>query len=912
MNANTSLKELSDLGVVSSLLCKICNSMRVETIEDLLNYHSKNGSFVVFLSRRGIFLQLVCLYSRVKCLENEITDSSLLDIEDYSPVGSKDLPSTYQLSTSIDEMFATGGLSVRAYYGCASSCLYTLSDIVCYKQKNGNFDSISKLGKKSVCEIERIIEEYGYTYSSEDVDDLLFKKGLDIARGFNVKFLSELWKQLSLEVETASCVVKKYLLDSFPSAELYYAEMYARKGAFQDVEGFSFDENIELYKIYERIASEILIWFSNNMVIKSVYMECFIIIQRNLKLELAKIEDEKYERAMLGQFNSFSNDKKEYIENKYKTFCEKRLSVRAQKMLPVYFGNIQTIIHWFNGSKDVFVLKYAKTKHSVTFEEIFDCIQEFKVSYWKLAKYSKQQIVSEGYSDVFPFLSSHQRDFVVNFLKEKGHLPLFFILLQYIKNSEEKNLQQYSMYYRLKEDRCWTTEEIAKRYDCTKERVRQNIRGTSVLEKCQIKSPFDWSIYDFSNNNVVSENSSIYKRIKEEECLKCEFISFVALLRLVLPYELVQIEESYFAVCEDVLNLCELSRFVKDVQKALEIKTTSVTVVSVLDYVQSRESVNNRVLRQILSAAAVVVLESLNVKMDNDGVVTIYPQKLDKEKAIVQVLETANAPLPLEELLELLEKKYPDEYWTADKVRFYASRSSEVAALGKSKIYALKKWDDVFFGNIREYLVHVLESSEVPMHIDSLYEKVVKQFPDTNAKSLSSTMNNDQYHRFSAFENGFFGLSDRQYDDGYILMPSEQRFSFEQRLQMFQDFVETYKRFPVSSSGELEGSLYRWYSRVSKGRVQTSIPQKQAFDNYLEECSRNKYPQTGLEVVFFENCNRVKEIILSNHRLPTKKDEPEVFNWLYKYKEKYEIYDDQRKDYYCELLKFIQSYGFIL
>ena len=91
-----------------------------------------------------------------------------------------------------------------------------------------------------------------------------------------------------------------------------------------------------------------------------------------------------------------------------------------------------------------------------------------------------------------------------------------------------------------------------------------------------------------------------------------------------------------------------------------------------------------------------------------------------------------------------------------------------------------------------------------------------------------------------------------------------------------------------------------------------SMLQKQAFDDFMEQCRLKKYPQTGMEFAFWENCNRVKEIILTYHRLPTRKEEPEVFNWLYKYKEKYEIYDDQRKDYYCELLKFIQSYGFIL
>ncbi|MBE6331967.1 MAG: hypothetical protein E7070_06650 [Bacteroidales bacterium] len=641
-------------------------------------------------------------------------------------------------------------------------------------------------------------------------------------------------------------------------------------------------------------------------------MDCFEDIRRRLTLGLAKIEAEKCERAKLVQFNSFSREKIEYIDNKYKEFCLKRLSVRARRILPVCFGNVQTIIQWFEGSKDVFVLKFARTKHSLTFEEIFDCIQEFKNIYRNLANYTEQQIEAERYAEVFPFLLSYQRDFVSEFQKDKGHLPLFFILLQYFKKSEDKNIQQYSMFYGLLEDRCWSIEEISKKFNCSKESVRHNLKGKAVLKKCQIKPPFDWSIYDFSNNNVVSENSSIYKKIKEEECLKCDFKSFIALLILTFPYDIIQINESYFAVSEDVLNLCELARFAKDVQKALQNKTTTLTFVSVLDYVQTWNSIDEKARRIILYSASIVVLESLNVQMDNDGIVTIHPQKIDKENAIVQILEAVNTPLPLDDLLELLEKEYPDEKWTSDRVRFCVAKSSVIAALWKSKIYALKKWDGVFFGNIREFLADALKKSEVPIHIDSLFEKVVKQFPDTNVKSLSSTMNNDQYHRFSAFENGYFGLSDRQYDDVFIPVASEQRFSFERRLQMFQEFVETYKRFPVYNSGELEESLCRWYNNVCRGRAQISKSQKQSFDEYLEECRRNKYPQTGFEIAFMENCNRVKEIILTYHRLPTRKEEPEVFNWLYKYKEKYEVYEDQRKIYFQNLLKFIQSYGFSL
>ena len=68
---------------------------------------------------------------------------------------------------------------------------------------------------------------------------------------------------------------------------------------------------------------------------------------------------------------------------------------------------------------------------------------------------------------------------------------------------------------------------------------------------------------------------------------------------------------------------------------------------------------------------------------------------------------------------------------------------------------------------------------------------------------------------FVEFEGDYFGLISKEYPSKYKLASSVQRYRFEDRFQMFKDFVETYHRFPSYNGGDKEASLMRWYYNVA-------------------------------------------------------------------------------------------------
>jgi hypothetical protein len=224
--------------------------------------------------------------------------------------------------------------------------------------------------------------------------------------------------------------------------------------------------------------------------------------------------------------------------------------------------------------------------------------------------------------------------------------------------------------------------------------------------------------------------------------------------------------------------------------------------------------------------------------------------------------------------------------------------------------YALDSWEGIYFGSIRDLLVDLLSASDIPLHIDNLYKSVIVHYPNTSKSSLSATMQSDNLQRFVDFEGGFFGLTSKNYPEEYVEETSSQRYPFEERLQMFKDFVETYHRFPNSIGGELEASLQRWFYRASADGLGVTEDQKKKLDEIAKGFDELGYPRTSTEHEFLLRCQEVKKYIRQNHALPSNSKAPELWSWLRRSVENYDSYTDKRRRYMTDLLNDILSFGF--
>lgn len=237
-------------------------------------------------------------------------------------------------------------------------------------------------------------------------------------------------------------------------------------------------------------------------------------------------------------------------------------------------------------------------------------------------------------------------------------------------------------------------------------------------------------------------------------------------------------------------------------------------------------------------------------------------------------------------------------------------RHKHIKAIGKTSCYGLDSWEDVYFGSIRDLLVDLLSVSDTPLHLDLLFDGVSEHYPNTSKASVAATMDFDNLQRFVEFEGGYFGLTAKSYSDEYIVAASVQRYRFEERFQMFKDFIDTYHRFPGYNGSDQESSLMRWYYNVTTGILSITDEQKKLFDNTVKNYDELGYPRSATENEFLIKCQDVKEYIRRNHTLPTNIEAPELYAWLRRSRDNYDSYTDKRRQYMTDLLNYVLSFGF--
>ena len=203
-----------------------------------------------------------------------------------------------------------------------------------------------------------------------------------------------------------------------------------------------------------------------------------------------------------------------------------------------------------------------------------------------------------------------------------------------------------------------------------------------------------------------------------------------------------------------------------------------------------------------------------------------------------------------------------------------------------------------------------MNASDVPLHIDNLYDGVTEHYPNTTKASVATTMEDENLQRFIEFEGGYFGLTAKSYPDEYVEATSVQRYRFEERFQMFKDFIDTYHRFPGYNGSNQESSLMRWYYNVTTGILLITDEQKKMLDDIVKHYDELGYPRSATENEFLIKCQDVKDYIRRNHMLPTNSDAPELYTWLRRSRDNYDSFTDKRRQYMTDLLNYILSFGF--
>lgn len=804
----------------------------------------------------------------------------------------------YYLDTTIKSLFENNVISVRTYNCLSYQKFRTINDILKNTEDLSDLMKIRNFGRKSYSEILPVLREVEQDpFSIADNCDNFSPKDKQLFNCLDLAYHKVFNDDSSLS---------EYLRDMYSSGKELNAAIL-KKGSliFQIDPNLNKDENIAMRRLYLSFIRE----FISNLETESLLDNYSYPYYKALETELVlKVTDfTLYE----GAHYFMSPELHDYIEARYQVMSEKELSVRGRNFLRKYLPSFEDIIIYF----DLPLRKYSKIcpgqHRKKTLTEIFRFNQSFKKVYFELSGMSPADMTALTLKDKYPFLLSTQRLFVLKFYKENGYFPHFYLLYEYLRISEERADKIFSLYYGLFDNHKRTLEEVASVFDLSRERTRQIVTGRIPAIKEILLSENDKGVYaSLFSLPYLCEDSEEFITLRNKENLSISFEIYAALLTLVTDYNLIKINGHVIAVnkggplvnvnFKDCFNTIEMLMRSKYSQEThIPIKTVMVG-----------NDFDNQDLKNLMTF---VIKRVYNLEISENDLI-FYQNFIDISDELEQVLKENGKPMSVSEIFKKFKEKYPDHHFSdSSQIRAYLYKNEHIKAIGNQSLYGLDYWKNFFYGSIRDLVYEIVDDSSEPVHIGEIFEKVVEYFPDTNIKSVASSLQSDATGRFIGFKDGYYGIAGRQYDESFLEKKTVQRLSFDERLKNFNDFVTTYHRFPLSNSGEEESSLRRWYYNVVNGIV--SAPSEELmteFQSTIDKFNKLGYPRNGYECEFLANCEKYMEFIKRNYELPTTNHGAELYWWLKRSIENYNSYTDFRRQYLTSLISYIRSLGFEL
>lgn len=803
----------------------------------------------------------------------------------------------FYLDTTITDLKEMAIISIRTFNCLRSAGLETLGSIAHYINKPYDLLKLRNFGFKSLAEIEPVLKQMTFSNSvpAPEMKREKFAKLGDKA----IEIITDAYKTV-IEGDTK---VKGYLQSvySHPS-DLHYLVMGSLDDMLMVVEGYSREENLEIRHTYKQFIDVVLEKMESSQEAgNEVYPE-YKKKGINLSYRMEYFSPEQIINYFLSPVAY------EYLEEAYQEQVALYLSVRSRNFVAKYLPHFPDLIKYAEES----LASYRKICPGAfmpkTLTEIFQFNQKFKREFDKVSKLTEEDFQIEQLRHDYPYLTSKQRKFMFDFTKEFNHAPMFFLLLNYLRLSANRSNKIYCLAHGVFDGKRRTLYEIADATNLSRERVRQILNRKIEAQDSLLAKSEDWVYYKklFELPLIYEKIDEIIK-LREDEHLLINFETFASLIKLVADFKIEEVDGHAILVNNKYVDF-KFSDCIETLFSVINAKYSVDTYVPLDSLLYTIPEYLRPVVKNLIK----YIVEELNkVQITEDERLFLPQNYIDIAEELYDILAKKGKPMHVEEIFNAFKARYPDhKYTNFVQIKSFLLRHKHIKPIGKTSCYALDNWEGIYFGSIRDLLVELLEASDVPLHIDNLYNGVSRYYPNTNKASLMTTMEDENLQRFVEFEGGFFGLTAKKYPPNYVKALSYQRYSFEERISLFKEFVDTYHRFPCSNGSENEASLMRWYYNVINNLLTITNSQRKIFDDLIKHYDELGYPRSATENEFLIKCKDVKNYIRQYHTLPTNGNAPELSAWLRRSRDNYDTFTDKRRQYMTDLLNYILSFGF--
>lgn len=803
----------------------------------------------------------------------------------------------FNLDTTIKDLYDWGQISVRTANSLHHAGIETLGDVLNRIETPMDLLNIRNFGRKSYMEMELILNKMIRRHAEATLQT---KEERFAALGENlVKIIAEAYTAVTV----GESGVRSYLQAAYPQpSDFHFLVMGDVDNMLAVVEDYSRDENLAIRHSYKQFIAIALAGMENAQQAENdVYAE-----YKRKSMDLAmRMEDFSYEQVAMYFLSPIA---KNYLGKSYQEQVESSLSVRSKNFAAKFLPHFSDLIKYADEPLASYRNICPRQSMKKTLTEIFQFNQKFRREFDRVSKLTDDEIQTEFLKRDYPYLISRQRQFVFDFIKENNHAPLFFLMLQYLRLSENRSNKIYCLYHGIFDGKKRTLNEIADAMGLTRERCRQIVSGTIDAQESEIATNDGWENYqELFGLPFVYERTEEYIRLRESEHLSENFEIFAALLNL-KGYFMVENVEGHTILVNKHVEGFSFSDCLDTLFSIVNAKYSVDTYVA-LDPILY--AVPEQLKADMKALIRFVAKDIYKVQITEDGQLYLPQNYIDIAEELYDILAKRGEPTHVEEIFNEFKRRYPDHKYSEPlQIKSSLYRHKHIRAIGKTSCYALDSWEGVYFGSIRDLLVDLLSESDVPQHIDILYERVSEYYPNTTKASVAATMEDENLQRFLEFEGKYFGLTSKQYPAEYVVATTVQRYSFEERFQMFKNFVDTYHRFPSYNGSEEEASLMRWFHNATNDVLTISEEQKALLDATTKRYDDLGYPRSATESEFLLKCMDVKDYICQHHTLPTNREAPELYAWLRRSRDNYDSFTDKRRLYMTELLNYILSFGF--
>lgn len=652
--------------------------------------------------------------------------------------GCKDIRSV--LRTPIQRYYDAGEISSRAFHVCVGNEIYTLGELF-RVYNDGGLRKLRNCGEYTMTELENILAPIDKTYAIQLVNKL--DQYEDLPEPIKTIIVTNF--QRPMDGFSADCIRLFYATFKDPCS---FYDFFCLEQKNLDERFISID-SWELKHYCYQVLSEIHAALRTDYLYRTLTYELVVVA-----LDVLWFCDDQFAEELEAKDSNLKYKRKALLDDfEFKTEMLSRNMRRLQRCM---FPNYSRVTGLLMLSEDeVSDIVYELRTWAASIKEVFSFLYSLNDALFYYDGADGDEIHKEIIARKYPYLTDEKVAFVVEFVRQFGYYPMFYLLREKLAKTEERTESIFAMATGICGGSPQSLAEIGRGIECSRERVRQLL----VSAPKDLFKDKGWLHYQFGSVYVIAEDDALYMDVVEREKVGISFESFSLVCMMGFPFKAIKENDVRFLI-NNRFSARMIDKVCREVDKESKRIKPEIYTMRLDDLLKDVPDDKKDAYRKVVP---VILAKAYRMYVNEEGNIVFPPTGIDVIYELSNILRDKGRPMSMKELYAALIKRCPEaKHKSFENVRGKVLRSDALIPIGKSSRYTLAEWKNVYRGSIRDLVADILKKSKTPLHIDTIMKKVLKTYPYTNKKSVWSSICNDK-DRFVMFGDGYFGLKRKRY-----------------------------------------------------------------------------------------------------------------------------------------------------